>query len=141
MMITFELIYVLLASNVLIFGAVSVFLVKFDRRYRRLERFRESPTGAAMAETGELQIREQMKATERLEKRMGELQRTVKVMDIKKHSPRPAVERNLPIENAIRMARLGASIEELSRSCGLNIGEARLMQKLHGKARVVSGGS
>jgi len=140
-MIITEFVYVLLASNVLIFGAVCVFMIRFDRRYRRLEQFRESPTGAALAETESLQIQEQMRATQRLEKRMGELQRSMKVMDIRDYRPRPAVERNLPIENAIRMAKLGASIEELSRSCGLNIGEARLMQKLHGKTRVASGAS
>lgn len=42
---------------------------------------------------------------------------------------------SLPIENAVRMARHGASVEELAERCGLNIGEARLMQKLHGKPR------
>lgn len=140
-MFTFEFFYVLLASNALVLCAASFVLVRFDRRHRRLEHFWSSPTAAALTDSSELQVREQMKATQRLEKRMGELQRTVKVMDIKKHRPRPAVERNLPIENAIRMARLGASIEELTRSCGLNIGEARLMQKLHGKARVASGGN
>ena len=44
------------------------------------------------------------------------------------------VDGSLPIENAVRMARHGASIDELVRNCGLNIGEARLMQKLHSKA-------
>jgi hypothetical protein len=33
------------------------------------------------------------------------------------------------------MARHGASIDDLIRSCGLNIGEAQLMRKLHGKIR------
>ncbi len=42
---------------------------------------------------------------------------------------------SLPIENAVRMARHGASVEELAERCGLNLGEARLMQKLHGKPR------
>jgi len=32
----------------------------------------------------------------------------------------------------------GASVDELVRNCGLNIGEAKLMQKLHGKTRVAS---
>jgi len=36
------------------------------------------------------------------------------------------------------MARLGASVEELAKSCGLNIGEAHLMQKLHGQSQLQS---
>lgn len=139
MMYTYQFIYVLLASNALVLCAASLVLVRSDRRQRRLEQFWSSPTAAALTGDNELQVREQVEATQRLEKSMGELQRAVNVMDIKKHRPRPAAERNLPIENAIRMARLGASIEELTRSCGLNIGEARLMQKLHGKARVAAG--
>jgi hypothetical protein len=57
--------------------------------------------------------------------------------------PQPApvapVTKVVPLENALRMAKNGASIEDLTRNCGLNIGEARLMQKLHGKARLAEG--
>ena len=41
----------------------------------------------------------------------------------------------LPIDNAIRMAKQGASVADLTRSCGLNLGEAELMKKLHGRNR------
>ena len=131
-------IFLLLAANALLLGLTCHALVRFERRCQRIEDFWESPTGNALSDTGENELREQMKATQRLEKRVGQLQRTVKVIELNKRRPQPAeaatqpaVERNLPIENAIRMARLGASVEELTRSCGLNIGEARLMQKLH----------
>jgi len=49
-------------------------------------------------------------------------------------------ESRLPIENAVRMAKHGASIEDLMRSCGLNIGEAQLMRKLHGQTRAAAQG-
>ena len=49
-------------------------------------------------------------------------------------------ESRLPIENAVRMAKHGASIEELVRGCGLNIGEAQLMRKLHGQSRAAAQG-
>ena len=131
-------IFLLLAANALLLGLTCHALVRFERRCQRIEDFWESPTGNALSDTGEHELREQMKATQRLEKRVGQLQRTVKVIELNKRRPQPAepatqpaVERNLPIENAIRMARLGASVDELTRSCGLNIGEARLMQKLH----------
>lgn len=133
-------ILLLLAANAMLLGLTCHALVRFERRCRRIEDFWESPTGNALSDSGDAELREQMQATQRLEQRVGELQRTVKVIELNKHRPQPpqpaqlaqpAVERNLPIENAIRMARLGASVEELTRSCGLNIGEARLMQKLH----------
>ncbi len=142
MMITIDALFILLllAANAMLLGLTCHALVSFERRCKRIEDFWESPTGNALSDSGGADLREQMKATQRLEKRVGELQRTVKIIELNKLKPQtphsaqpaqPAVERNLPIENAIRMARLGASVEELSRSCGLNIGEARLMQKLH----------
>ena len=138
-MITVDPLFILLllAANAMLLGLTCHALVRFERRCNRIEDFWDSPTGNALSDSDDAELREQMKATQRLEKRVGELQRTVKVIELNKHRPQPAeptqpaVERNLPIENAIRMARLGASVEELTRSCGLNIGEARLMQKLH----------
>ena len=142
MMITVDAMFILLllAANAMLLGLACHALVRFERRCKRIEDFWESPTGNALSDTDDAELREQMKATQRLEERVGELQRTVKVIELNKHRPQPAepaqlaepaVHHNLPIENAIRMARLGASVEELTRSCGLNIGEARLMQKLH----------
>ncbi len=138
-MITVDALFILLllAANAMLLGLTCHALVRFERRCNRIEEFWDSPTGNALSDSDDTELREQMKATQRLEKRVGELQRTVKVIELNKHRPQPVeptqptVERNLPIENAIRMARLGASVEELTRSCGLNIGEARLMQKLH----------
>ena len=127
-------VFLLLAANALLLGLTCHALVRFERRCQRIEDFWESPTGNALSEAPDTELREQMKATQRLEKRVGELQRTVKVIELNKRQAQaaePAAERSLPIENAIRMARLGASVEELTRSCGLNIGEARLMRKLH----------
>lgn len=137
MMMTTEsyFLYLLLASNVALLAITSVALLRFERRWARIDEFWDSPTGAAVAESGDEGTRQQMQATRRLEQRLGELQRTVKVMDLKVPKQPPEIERNLPIENAVRMARLGASIDDLTRNCGLNIGEARLMQRLHGKAQ------
>ena len=133
--------YVLLASNATLLAIAAVAVIRFERRWQRLESFWDSPTGAALSEADEDELHEQLRATARLEQRLGELQRTVKLLDIKKApEERPPVERNLPIENAVRMARLGASVEDLTRNCGLNVGEAQLMMKLHGKAAVAANG-
>ncbi len=149
MMITVDPLFILLllAANAMLLGLTCHALVRFERRCNRIEDFWDSPTGNALSDSDDTELREQMKATQRLEKRVGELQRTVKVIELNKHRPQPAeptqpaVERNLPIENAIRMARLGASVEELTRSCGLNIGEARLMQKLHRQSATSGAGN
>ncbi len=136
--------YLLLTSNAVLVAIACLAVIRFERRWKRIEDFWDSPTGTALSESGDDEVREQMKATRRLEQRLGELQRTVKIMDMKEPKQRPPAERNLPIglpiENAVRMARSGASIEDLTRNCGLNIGEARLMQKLHGKAPIAANG-
>jgi hypothetical protein len=130
--------YVLLASNATLLAIAAVAVIRFERRWQRLESFWDSPTGAALSDDSEDELHEQLRATARLEQRLGELQRTVKLLDMKAPEERPPVERDLPIENAVRMARLGASVEDLTRNCGLNVGEARLMKKLHGKAAVAA---
>lgn len=40
--------------------------------------------------------------------------------------------RTSAMDHAARLARGGASVDELTRNCGLNIGEASLMRRLHG---------
>ncbi len=125
--------YLLLASNAVLLTIACFAVVRFERRCRRMESFWSSPTGNVVSELGDEDGRKQIQATQRLEQQVGQLQRTVKVMEMKTPKQQAAVEQTLPIENAIRMARSGASVEELKRSCGLNNGEARLMQKLHGR--------
>jgi len=132
--------YILLASNATLLAIAAVAVIRFERRWQRLESFWDSPTGAALDDASEDELHEQLMATTRLEQRLGELQRTIKLLDIKAPEERPPVERNMPIENAVRMARLGASVEDLTRNCGLNVGEAQLMKKLHGKAPVAANG-
>lgn len=136
-------VYVLLAANAILVAAAGIAVLRFERRWRRIDAFWDSPTGTALNDSVNAEMGEQVEATRRLEKRLGELQRTVKLLDMRspKQSPpteqKPSMEsavRNLPIENAVRMARFGASVDELTRTCGLNVGEARLMQKLHGRA-------
>lgn len=44
------------------------------------------------------------------------------------------VSREFPMEHAARLAKGGATVDELARNCGLNIGEARLVRRLHGQS-------
>jgi len=141
MMIESYYLTVLLVANALLLAIAAVVLSRFERRCKRIEEFWDSPTGTALADDGDEEVRAQMQATQRLERRVGELQRVVKLMEIKAPKPQAPVELNVPIENAVRMARQGASVDDLTRNCGLNIGEARLMQKLHGKAQHAASGA
>jgi hypothetical protein len=142
----------LLVSQSVLLAAAGVALARFQRRMRRLEAFWTSPTAAMLAaESAEDVSHNQASAqiisidSERalieklkLHQRLADVQRRLR--DIAERERPPAapvaleIERSLPIENALRMARNGASVDELTQACGLNVGEARLLQKLHGKA-------
>lgn len=141
-MITLEAqyIYLLIVSNAVMLAIACYSFARFDKRCKQIEEFWASPTGTSISDDPDSKASEQMQMAQRLEQKVSELQRSIKLMEINKSTPPPvaAVERNMPIENAVRMARLGASIEELTKSCGLNIGEAHLMQKLHGQAQLQS---
>lgn len=144
MMITLEAhyIYLLIISNAIMLALACSLFAKFERRCLQIDEFWGSPTGNVLSGDDTDSSSEQMAIAQRLEKRVGELQRTVKVMEIQKTKPEePPAERSLPIENAVRMAKLGASVDDLTKSCGLNIGEARLMTKLHGQAQFQSNGT
>lgn len=65
--------------------------------------------------------------------RLGEMQDEIeKLSDLERLLVGP-VSRELPMEQAARLAQGGASIDELTRKCGLNTGEARLIRRLHGR--------
>ena len=105
---------------------------------QRFEKFWNSPIGASLADSQPVDEQPRPQANRHLERRVTELQSVVRTLAHKERAAARPVETNLPIENAVRMARHGATIDELVRSCGLNIGEARLMQKLHGKAQAAA---
>ena len=132
--------YVLLLSNAVLVAVACFSLFRFERRWQRIEDIWNSAADTALAPGTENDVVAQLNASQRLEQRLGELQRTVKVMEMKVPEKAPATERAVPIENAVRMARLGASIEDLTRNCGLNLGEARLLRKLHSRADIAAAG-
>lgn len=136
-MITLEAhyVYLLLGSNAIMLALACLCFSRFDNRCREIEKFWASPTGTAINDDKPVEPSEQAQIAARLEKRIGELQRALKIIALDKAKvDEPRVERSLPIDNAVRMARLGASVDDLTKNCGLNIGEAQLMQKLHGQA-------
>ncbi|MDH3533277.1 MAG: DUF2802 domain-containing protein [Gammaproteobacteria bacterium] len=132
--------HLLLISNAALLAAAVIAIVRFQKQCRRFEQFWNSPTGAALAGKQPADEQSRPQANRHLERRVTELQSVVRTLAKKGQvlaAPKSA-EVKLPIENAVRMARHGATIDDLVRSCGLNIGEARLMQKLHGKAQAAA---
>lgn len=141
-MITLEAhyVYLLLGSNAIMLALACLSFARFENRCKEIEKFWASPTGTALDDDKTDETSEQLQTLQRLDKRVGELLRALKLVEINKSKTQtPPVERQLPIENAVRMARLGASIDDLTKNCGLNFGEAQLMQKLHGQAAMQPG--
>ena len=129
------LLTLLLVANAAMLGAAVIAIVRIQRQLRSFEQFWRSPTGASLADRKPVDEQPRPQAYRHLERRVAELQNVVRTLATREATTAKPVDANLPIENAVRMARHGASINDLVRSCGLNIGEARLMQKLHGKAQ------
>ena len=130
----------LLIANAALLAAAVIAIVRFRNQARRFEKFWDSPTGVSLADTQSLIAGAAQSPDASLEKRVAELQSIVRTLASGEQSPREAGDSKRPIENAVRMAQHGASVDELVRNCGLNIGEAQLMRKLHGKTAVAANG-
>lgn len=127
-------IYLLLMSNAVLLSAAALAVIRFRQQCERLERFWSSPTGAAIADRKSEQDRLQIETMMRLEQNLSDLQTSVNALADRPRKQTAPVAQPLPIDNAVRMIRNGASIEDLTQTCGLNIGEARLLTKMHGVA-------
>lgn len=123
--------YLLLISSALLIAAAGIAVIRFQYYCQRIDQFWNSPTGSALADEQKDHARRQLLVNMRLEKRLADLQGRLIALAEGQTKPRTRLERQLPIDNAVRMARSGASIEDLTRICGLNMGEARLMLKMH----------
>jgi Protein of unknown function (DUF2802) len=131
--------YALIISTGLLLAAASIAILRFQNKTLESKEFWNSPTGAVL----KVDDANLMTARERLlEKRLAGLQKIVDELSQRDSAqPMPATSRDLPFENAVRMAQQGASIEDLRRSCGLNLGEAQLLRRMHAGASVNSAAS
>ncbi len=123
--------YALIVSNaVLVFGA-AIAMLRFARLVKRNESFWGSPTGTAVR-AGSASEAVLPRALEHrlimLQDQLEELASQNTRMSV----PQPT---ELPIEYALRMAKRGASVEDLTQTCGLNKAEAQLMWRLHSEQR------
>jgi len=124
--------YALLFANAALLAAAALAVLRFQRMLRESRAFWESPTGAAIQTENPAQI-DQGKL---LAHEISVLQKTVAKLCQRQQARVDAPAGQVPLEHAVRMARRGASVEDLTRSCGLNIGEARLMHTLHGRRKL-----
>lgn len=112
----------LLMSTTLLLAAATVAILRFQRMVRRSSHLFTAP--GAVPESPPA-------ASESLEQRIRALQEIAEELARKEalQRERPAI----PYENAARMARSGAGVDELTR-CGLKKGEAELLVRLHAHA-------
>ena len=125
--------YAVLAGKAFVLLLGTIVLLSMWRQTRRVEQYLAELRNAPAPEEQKTDASKQhLIASLRLDKRISELQQQIAALSVaeKKAEHGPA-SRPLPIENATRMARHGASVEELTRTCGLNVGEAELLKKLH----------
>lgn len=125
--------YTILASKAFVLILGTIVLLGMWRQTRRAEEFLSELRHAPVQDEQPDSAKQQLIASLRLDRRITELQQQIAALSATEQKSAPdAVARPLPIENATRMARHGASVEELTRACGLNVGEAELLKKLHG---------
>lgn len=135
------ILYSLLAANALFVAIVCVALFRFAWRLAALETLLAQPAVPEGIEQDSESTARSEQLVERLDRRVSEMQRALQAFGKTRSERRESTWRQPPIENAVRMARQGASVDDLTRNCGLNIGEARLMQRLHGQNKIAATGT
>jgi len=114
----------LFMSTTLLLAAATVAILRFQRLAKR---------SASPPENAGAVSRPEAAASESIEQRVRALQEVAEELARKEELLQRKERTTMPYENAVRMARCGASVEELTRSCGLKKGEAELLLRLHSR--------
>ena len=130
MFYTYSLHALIISSAVLLFGA-AIAMLRFERLVKRNQSFWDSPTGASeWAKSNPDAV-----LVGFLERRLAMLHEQIDEL-ARQNVPAPAAQpAELPFEYAVRIAKHGASVDDLTRTCGLNKAEAQLMWRLHAQQR------
>ena len=119
--------YALLISNALLLAAATIVVLRVHKQMQKNEDFWNSPTGAA--------VQEESLPTEEIgrivDQRLFALDRIIDELVEADGRLRYSNTSDLPFGNAVRMVKQGASVDELTRMCGLSEGEALLMTRIH----------
>jgi len=120
--------YLLMICNGVLAGTAAMAILRLQKMMKNQKSFWGSPTGVAMSSQSDndefLQAVE--KRFSKFEEGLGNLSRDDK--------SKPGVSRSIPHENAVRMAKHGATVDDLTRTCGLSDIEARLVMRVHGSS-------
>jgi hypothetical protein len=114
----------LFMSTTLLLAAATVAILRFQRLAQR---------SAPPPENAGAVPRPAAAASESIEQRVRALQEVAEELARKEELLQCKERTTMPYENAVRMARCGAGVEELTRSCGLKKGEAELLVRLHSR--------
>ena len=132
----------LLLANGALLAVSTLVLLRFQREARIQREFWQSPTGAVLAGESVANAQGSGVASERRNYAQSVMRLERQMLLLRKDFHRSLASASesgaetrtaavLPFENAARMAKHGASVDELSARCGLSSEEARLMLKLH----------
>ena len=121
-------IYALLISNALLAAAAALAIMKIQRLAKSSARFWDSPTGGVLRAQSD-----QGSNYKLIDERLASLQDAVDMFEHINSGIQSPTEK-LPFENAVRIAKSGASLDELVRTCGLSKGEAHLFMKVHARS-------
>lgn len=120
--------YLLLVSTALLAGAASVSIARFQKKARDAAAFWNSPTGAAVqADAGHGEH-----AENELAEQIAGLREAIEALVRERAAQTAAPSATPKMDNAILLAKQGASVTDLVQCCGLNVGEAKLLLRLHG---------
>lgn len=122
--------YALPLANVCLLGAAIMVIVRMQRVLAGKAIYSKLAAGNAI----EAQVAEIDEHCRIVSERLGEIQDQIERFNHLERLLIGPVSRELPMEHAARLAKGGASVDDLTRNCGLNIGEARLVRRLHGQA-------
>lgn len=129
----------LAASNVLLIGITAIALLRTRREMRRNRR----ALAAVANRVAAAEPYDDRELRRMFDRRLTMLQKYLEQQvetNLQKTAEPPVTEgllpprkNELPVEYAARMARGGASVDDLVRGCGLNKGEAQLLMRLHAR--------
>lgn len=117
----------LLVSNAFLLGAAAIAILRLQNLVQNSESFWNSPTGAAIRDAD----RSSDPIAEKFDERIASLQRVIDELSDRDRAAHSQKSGDLPFETAVRMAKHGAGIDDLIRSCGLSKVQAQLMMRVH----------
>ena len=125
--------YGLLVANGALAAAAAIAILRLQRMTDERRAFWDSPTGALLKSNDDRD--ELLRA---VEQRVAKLLRGFGSLS-GSDAPDLSGTNRLPFDNALRMAKLGATLDDLTKNCGLSETEARLLIRVHGDSRANSG--